>query len=263
MTSTAITPIRPVAPYVGGKRILSKRLIEMINATDHSTYAEPFVGMGGVFLRRDRRPRSEVINDLSGDISTFFRILQRHYVAFLDMLRFQITTRAEFERLKMVAPDTLTDLERAARFLYLQSTTYGGLREGVFGVRKHQSGRFDVTRLQPLLEDLHARLSGVTIERLQFDDFIRRYDHSGAFFFIDPPYFGIEGLYGKELFARSDYQRLLAALDSLKGRFILTINDLPETREMFSAYSVEPVEFRYSVSTKHTIGRELIVSNAA
>jgi DNA adenine methylase len=82
--------------------------------------------MGGVFLRRTRRPKCEVINDISEDVATFFRILQRHYVAFMDMLRFQLTTRAGFERLMRTDPSTLTDLERAARFLYLQRTAFGG-----------------------------------------------------------------------------------------------------------------------------------------
>lgn len=76
--------------------------------------------MGGIFLRRQTRPRAEVINDRGRDIANLFRILQRHYPQFLDCLRFQLTTRAEFERLVAVDPDTLTDLERAARFLYLQ-----------------------------------------------------------------------------------------------------------------------------------------------
>jgi DNA adenine methylase len=49
--------------------------------------------MGGVFFRRDQRP-SEVINDWSEDVATFFRILQRHYVPFMDMLRWQVTSRA-------------------------------------------------------------------------------------------------------------------------------------------------------------------------
>jgi DNA adenine methylase len=55
--------------------------------------------MGGVFFRRDERPNSEVINDWSEDVSTFFRVLQRHYQPFMDMLRWQITTRAGFEKL--------------------------------------------------------------------------------------------------------------------------------------------------------------------
>lgn len=260
-TFQAVAPVRPVAPYVGGKSKLAKRLIGMIDRVPHITYAEPFIGMDGVFLRRHQKPRVEVINDLSGDISTFFRILQRHYVAFLDMLRFQITTRAEFERLTKVDPETLTDLERAARFLYLQRLTFGGLREGVMAVKAQRPGNFDVTKLGPLLEDLHLRLAGVTIERLHFDDFMRRYDKPETFFFIDPPYWGIEGLYGKELFTRADYTALRDRLEQLKGAFVLTINDLPATREFFGGFAIEPVEFRYSVALHGTTGKELIITN--
>lgn len=253
-----VVPVRPVAAYVGGKRNLAQRLIPMIEAIPHRVYAEPFVGMGGVFLRRRSQPPSEVINDWSADVATFFRVLQRHYVAFLDMLRFQITSRAEFERLKAVDPSTLTDLERAARFLYLQRTTYGGLREGVFGVRPALSGRIDVTRLQPMLEDLHHRLAGVTIERLPFEDFIRRYDRPDTLFFIDPPYWGIEELYGKGLFRREDYGVLRDQLRALKGRFILTLNDRPEVRDFFDEFEMQPVELRYTVGM--AIGKELIIT---
>ena len=81
-----VSPVRPLAPYIGGKRMLAKRLIARIAAVPHVTYAEVFVGMGGVFLRRDRRPKAEVINDWSEDVSTFFRVVQHHYVAFLEGL---------------------------------------------------------------------------------------------------------------------------------------------------------------------------------
>jgi DNA adenine methylase len=103
---------RPLAPYVGGKRNLAARVIERIARIPHELYAEPFIGMGGVFLRRARPAKCEVINDASRDVANFFRILQRHYVAFLDMLRWQLTTRADFERLMATNPATLTDLER-------------------------------------------------------------------------------------------------------------------------------------------------------
>jgi DNA adenine methylase len=64
----AITPVRPIAGYVGGKRGLAKRLVALIEEIPHETYAEPFVGMGGVFLRRLTRPPAEVINDWSLDV---------------------------------------------------------------------------------------------------------------------------------------------------------------------------------------------------
>lgn len=137
MTMHHITPILPIAPWLGGKRNLAKRITALIDADTHLTYAEPFVGMGGIFLRRSRRPRAEVINDLGRDVANLFRILQRHYPQFLEVLRFQLTTRAEFNRLVDINSDTLTDLERAARFLYLQRTAFGGKVSGRnFGVSK-------------------------------------------------------------------------------------------------------------------------------
>ncbi|MEC9342621.1 MAG: DNA adenine methylase, partial [Pseudomonadota bacterium] len=67
---TEVVPASPPAAYVGGKKILSRRIIERINATPHNGYAEAFVGMGGVFLRRALKPRTEVINDINGEVAT-------------------------------------------------------------------------------------------------------------------------------------------------------------------------------------------------
>ena len=96
MPAYEIKAIRPIAPWLGGKRNLAKRLCAIIDRDSHDTYAEPFVGMGGIFLRRSRRPRSEFINDRGREVYTRFRVLQEHCVAFLDLLRFQITTQANF-----------------------------------------------------------------------------------------------------------------------------------------------------------------------
>ena len=243
-----VEPVSPVAPWQGGKRNLAKRLVERIEAIPHTTYAEPFVGMGGVFLRRRRAPKAEAINDYSCDVATFFRILQRHYVPFMEMMRFQLTTRAEFERLVATDPATLTDLERAARFLYLQNTTFGGkVAARSFGVDPSRRGRFDITRLGPMLEDLHARLAGVVIECLPWADFIRRYDRPATLFYCDPPYWGCEDDYGKAMFSREDFTALSEALRGLKGRFILSINDVPKIRALFAWADIEAVETTYTV----------------
>lgn len=173
----------------------------ILDGVRHQAYAKPFVGMGGIFLRRKMRPRAEVINDFGRDVSNLFRILQRHYPQFLEVLRFQLTTRAEFLRLAETNPNTLTDLERAARFLYLQRTAFGGKVSGRnFGVSRDRPGRFNLTTLEPMLEDLHSRLAGVVIECLDWSDFIPRYDAEGTLFYLDPPYWGCEDDYGKAMF---------------------------------------------------------------
>jgi len=255
----------PVAPYLGGKRNLAKIIVARIAEIPHEIYAEPFVGMGGVFLRRPIPAKSEVINDLSADVSGFFRILQRHYSAFMEMMRFQITTRAEFDRLVDTNPDTLTDLERAARFLYLQRTAFGGKVSGKnFGVSPSRPGRFDISKLGPMLDDLHSRLSGVVIERLPYADFIRRYDRSETLFYLDPPYWGCEGDYGKALFSRADFEEVSDILKGIKGRFILSLNDVPGVRHIFKGFEIESVKTTYSVGTSRTDrpkAGEVLISN--
>ncbi len=206
-----------------------------------------------------------MINDFNREITTFFRVLQRHYVAFLEMMRFQITTRAEFDRLVQTAPETLTDLERAARFLYLQRTSFGGdPRHGSFGVSPTQPARFDLTKLVPMLEDLHVRLTGVVIECQPWIDFIARYDRPGTLFYLDPPYWGNENDYGKGMFARKDFEAMAAVLAELDGSFILSLNDRPEVRETFAAFKIQAVKTTYSAGTKRK-GRkpagEVIISS--
>lgn len=259
---TTVSPVRPPAPYVGGKRSLAKAIVQRINGVDHDAYAEPFVGMGGVFFRRDRRPDCEVINDLSADVATLFRILQRHYQSFLEELKWRLSSRAEFDRLMAQDPDTLTDLERAARFLYLQRLAFGGSVAGRnFAMAKTRSARFDLTKLVPMLEEVHERLAGVTIERLPYAHFIERYDRPGMLFFIDPPYWGTEGYYGAGMFDQDDFSRLAEQLAKLRGRFILTINDRPETRELFAPFNIQAASLFYRRSGKPTTASELIISN--
>ncbi|MGJ4882978.1 DNA adenine methylase [Bradyrhizobium sp. HKCCYLRH1065] len=257
----AVAPVRPAAAYIGGKRRLGELLARRIEAIHHDTYAEPFIGMGGVFFRRRWAPRREVINDVSRDVVTLFRILQRHYPQFLETLKFQVTSRAEFERLAAANSDTLTDLERAARFLYLQRLAFGGKVAGRnFGVEPIGPARFDVTKLGPLLEAIHERLAGVVIECLSWADFIARYDGPGTLFYLDPPYWGCEADYGAGVFSRDDFARLAQRLGGIAGKFMLSVNDVPETREVFADYAIEAVTTRYTISGQWSDVAEILVT---
>lgn len=261
--SSPVEPTLPVAPWLGGKRNLAKRICARIDATPHEVYAEPFVGMGGVFLRRHRRPKAEFINDKGRDVYNLFRILQEHYVAFLDLLRFQITTQANFSRLVATDPETLTDMRRAARFLFLQRCAFGGKVSGrSFGISPDRPARFNLTTLEPDLEALHSRLAGVTVTCMDYADFIRRIDRPEVLFYVDPPYWGCEDDYGRHLFGRDDFQRLADLLKGLKGCFLMSINDAPEIREIFAWARIEEVRTTYTVgkqAASRTERRELLI----
>lgn len=260
---TRVRPVTPVAPYFGGKRNLAKRVIARIARVPHLAYVEPFVGMGGIFLRRPFKAGSEVINDISGDVVVLYRILQHHYQAFMDVLRWQLTSREHFERLLAESPESLTDLRRAARFLYLQRVAYGGkVRGRNFGVAMDgRGGRFNVTTLGPLLEDVHERLAGVVIERLPWDRLVPRYDRDATLFYLDPPYWGCEDDYGLGVFSRDDFLRLAGVLADIKGKFIMSLNDTPGVREVFRDFTIEGVGTTYTVAGRPTRAEEVLISN--
>ncbi len=255
---------RPVAGYVGGKKQLAGRLAQMIEATPHDLYGEVFAGMAGVFFRRRRAPKVEVLNDISRDVITFFRVLQNHYQALTDMLKWQLSSRAEFERLVGQDPERLTDLQRAARFLFLQRLSFGGKVQGrTFGIDSRGPARFNAVALEETLAAAHERLAGVWLECLPWEEMLSRWDRPGALFFLDPPYRGTETYYGKGLFAAEDFGRLAERLSTLKGRFILTINDHPDTRSVFARFLIEEATVTYTTGggSQKTGQGELIISS--
>ena len=264
---TPVDPAEPVAPWLGGKRILAKRIIERIDAIPHKCYAEPFVGMGGVILRRASRPKSEIVNDLNGDIVNLFRVMREHPDELVRQFDWVVSSRAEFVRLLRVPTDTLTDIQRAARFAYIQRHTFGGeaattATPGQMAPSVHNPSRLRSSRMKRLISAVHTRLQGVHVECMEWDAFIRRYDRPFTLFYIDPPYWGHETDYGKGLFARDDFARMAKILAGLKGRFILSINDRPEVRETFAGFDVVEVTTRYTASglaAKRVT--ELLVSN--
>jgi DNA adenine methylase len=100
----------------------------------------------------------------------------------------------------------------------------------------------------------------VTIENPDWLAFIDRYDRSGALFYLDPPYWGCEDDYGKLIFGRDQFAAIADRLGRLKGSFILSINDLPEIREIFRRFAIIEVSLNYTVSTgKDVAASELIV----
>lgn len=266
MSLSPVQPVHPAAAYLGGKRNLAKRVCAIIESVDHDGYAEPFVGMGGIFFRRALRPRVEVINDISGDVTTLFRVVRRHYQALVDELDWLLASRDDFMRLRRIDPTCLTDIERAARFLYLQRLTFGGKVVGrVYGVSNTTPARFNLARLRPTLAAIRDRLQPVVIEQLPYSDFLRRYDRPGMLFYLDPPYWNCEGDYGAGVFDRGDFERLAQQLLGLRGKLLLSINDTPEIRAIFAAFSMREVSVTYTVSAAATgNGRragELLIAN--
>lgn len=253
----------PVAPYLGGKSQLASTLVQRIHQVPHEVYAEVFFGMGGVFYRRDVKACVEVVNDINVELVTFLRVLRNHPQALTDELDGWVTSREEFEAMKASNTRHLTDIQRAARFIYLQRLAFGGKVTGqTFGVAGDRGARFKSDDIRVSLNLAAQRLRHVIVENLDWRDLIRRYDAANVLFYLDPPYWGGENDYGKGIFARKDFGEMAEILMTIEGRFLLSINDTPEIREIFKSFEFKPVELKYSISKQaQTNAHELIISN--
>lgn len=250
--------------WIGGKNRLSKTIVQRIEATPHTCYVEGFAGAAHVFFRRPPA-ESEVLNDLNRDIVTLYRVLQWHLDEFVRYFRWALVSRDEFDRLNRTEPDTLTDIQRAARFFYLQKCAFGGRPTSrTLGTSTQKPPRLNLLRIEEDLSAAHLRLARVLIENLPWQECLRRYDRPHTLFYLDPPYYGCEDYYGKGLFGREQFAELAEALARIEGAFVLSLNDCPEVRELFGAFHLQPLQVRYSVS--HQIeGRkkfgELLIAN--
>ncbi|MEM5789739.1 MAG: DNA adenine methylase [Syntrophobacteraceae bacterium] len=221
--------------WMGGKSKLSKRICEMI--PEHQAYAEVFAGGAWVFFRKDES-RYESINDLNSDLVCFYRVLQHHLEEFCRQFKFLVSSREWFNDWnRQLSAGGLTDIQRAARFYYLQRHSFSAdVLDRTFGRSTHKAPRINLIRLEEELSAVHLRMSRVTIENLPWTLYVERYDSPTTFFYLDPPYFGFEDIYGRDLFSRDDFALLVTRLQQIKGKFLMSINDVQDIREAFGAF---------------------------
>ena len=228
--------------YIGGKNRLAKRVIEIF--PEHTTYVEAFAGGAQVFFRK--QPSTvEVLNDLDGEIVNFYRVCQRHYEELLRYFKFALVSREWFDLLKATDPQTLTDIQRAARHLYLLRNCFASLvRNPVYHRNVIQPPSFNLRNLPELIENAHKRLQRVQLECAPYDEVIRRFDRPTTVFYLDPPYWGRK-LYRDNL-GEADFEKLAGQLKKIRGKFILSLNDVPQVRTLFGGFHIQGVELHYT-----------------
>ena len=251
--------MHPIIPWVGGKRRLAKHILPLFD-NPHTCYVEPFAGAAAMLFARAAPAKVEVLNDINRDLVNLYRVVQHHLDEFVRQFRWAMNSREMFRWAQLTHVDTLTDVQRAARFYFLQRVAFGGKVVGqTFGVSATTSGRLNLLRIEEDLSEAHLRLARVTIEHLPWTDCIARYDRPETLFFCDPPYWRTEG-YGID-FGIEEYERLAEQLAAIKGRAILTINDHPDMRRLFDRFRRKCVEIDYTVGgvgRSKTKARELI-----
>lgn len=212
----------------------------------HHCYVEVFAGAAWMFFKK---PESEIeiINDINKDLITLYRVVKHHLEEFVRYTKYTLISRDEYKRCVEENPDTLTDIQRSVRFYYLLKNTFASkLAFDSFAISSVKRPRLNLLRIEEDLSDAHIRLSQTYIENLPYEKLIPRFDKSETFFYIDPPYYNCEQYYGKGIFSKDDFIKLRDLLLNLQGKFILSINDVPEIREIFKDFYVREVATSYS-----------------
>lgn len=222
-----------VIAWIGGKRLLRKDIAKYIPANIQG-YIEPFGGAAWVLLFKEKWAGLEVYNDLDNRLVNLFLQVKYHPDELARELDLTLASRRLFGL--MLRQEGLTEIQRAARFMWLITRSFGGKGE-TFGTSQKQGASSLQNRLEKLRE-LHRRLDRVVIENLDYAALITRYDHPDNFFYCDPPYTTGYTYANSKAFS---HEKLREVLGAVKGKWILSYDDNPLVHKLYAGFDLKPV----------------------
>ncbi len=225
---------RPSAPikWHGGKHYLADRIIREF--PPHTHYVETHFGAGAVLFRKPAghiEGHSEIVNDIDGDLTNFWRVLQseEHFDAFFR--RVEATPFSTVEWQDAVACDSPDAVDRAIAFFIRYRQSRQGLGRDFAtmsrtrtrrGMNEQASSWWSAVEGLP---EAHQRLRRVVVMNLDATAVIRTQDGAETLFYCDPPYVSdtrvTTNSYRFEM-AQTDHVELLAALGAIRGKFVLS-----------------------------------------
>jgi len=187
------------------------------------TYYEPFLGGGAVFFHLC--PRKAVLSDVCGGLVEAYKVAKAQPGELLKAVRRLRVTKEEYKRVRGSAPRSA--LGRAARFLYLNRTAFGGMyrvnQEGWFNVPYGGGDRTPAPLWERrLVASAVAILRHASIASGDFEKFVDRATR-GDVVYCDPTYTVARSdsgfaRYNEKHFSWADQERLAAAASRAAGR---------------------------------------------
>ncbi|MGZ8220894.1 MAG: DNA adenine methylase [Methylobacter sp.] len=255
--------------WVGGKSRLRKFIIPLFPS--HTCYVEPFAGAGWVLFGKE--PSAvEVLNDIDQEVINFFRVVKSNPEALIDAFEFELVSRAEFDRLAMLDTSQLNEIQRAHRFYYIIMAGWGGelkhpriqtsISDGGHGNRLIGA----IKTLQARLRPVHARLSTVLIENLDWQKCVDRYDREGTLMYLDPPYPDNKCNYFHNMRNAGDHELLANRLQKTKCKWILSSYDKEDVRSLYPDSFIIPISSMSGMKSKkgqpeRLLNQEILIMN--
>jgi DNA adenine methylase len=266
--------IKPFLKWAGGKRQLLPEIRKHLPAHINSyTYYEPFVGAGAVFF--DLQPGKAVINDFNAQLIKTYTVIREQIEALVKLLNDyqKKNTKEYYYQIRNLDRDKksfekLTDVEKAARLIFLNKTCYNGLyrvnSQGLFNV---PFGKYKNPAIceETVLRQISAWLnsSDITIVNHDFEDAVSGADKR-SFVYFDPPYHsphrtGFTG-YQADGFGEGEQERLgrvFAGLTVKGAKCLLSNADTPFIRDLYKDFEIVPVQAKRAINSD-SAGRGLV-----
>lgn len=271
--------LSPVVKWVGGKRQLLNDIIPLL--PDHfSTYVEPFVGGGALLF--EIQPKKAIVNDLNHELINLYKVIKDNPNELLLLLEEHELNNSEeyFYQIRALdrskSYDDMSDVEKAARIIYLNKTCYNGL------FRVNQSGQFNspygkyknpniVNKPVVLAMANYFQNNNITLLNGDYKMALKKL-RKGAFVYFDPPYMPISSSssftgYTENGFDKKQQIELKEECDKLNSRgikFLLSNSDHPFIRDLYKDYEIITVRAKRSInsnSNKRGEINEVLVRN--
>ena len=271
--------VTPILKWVGGKRQLLAHIEPLI--PKYSTYYEPFVGGGAVLFRI--QPAKAVINDSNPELINVYLTIKNELGALTEKLKEHKANSSEeyFYSIRALDRDkkifeNMTNVERAARIIYLNKTCYNGLfRVNSLGEFNSPWGRYrnpNITN-ETTLNALHTYFNkaNITIKCGDYTEALKGI-RKGAFVYFDPPYMPISSSasftgYTAGGFGEQEQVALKEQCDALNAKgikFLLSNSSCPFIEDLYKDYIVEHVNAKRAINAnpkKRGEIKEVLVRN--
>lgn len=232
--------------YAGGKFYALKYILPII--PEHDCYVEPFCGGSRVYFAKSKT-RTNWINDIDSELINCYVHIRDFPQEMADVLTKEEATKerhAEYKR-----SDPQDGLGRAIRWYYLNRTSFSGIMKTencYFGYGKKYS--MGPSGWGKRITSCSAKVQDVRITDFDFEQVIDD-SPNGSFLFIDPPYYATDQhKFYTHSFQRQDHMRLRDVLkrNSDRLKFLLTYDDHPVVRDMYSWVSQETKRWNYALN---------------
>ncbi|MHB1127390.1 MAG: DNA adenine methylase [Bacillota bacterium] len=248
---------RPLIKWAGGKQQLLTQYASLFPSM-YNKYLEPMVGGGACFFFL--RPGRAVLIDQNEELVNFYKIVQSRPEDLFSCLKKHINDSAYYYLVRAQDPKSLSPVERASRFLFLNKTGYNGLwRVNKEGRHNVPFGRYKNPRYADweMLMDASGLLEGCTILCSDFQR-VLEYAEPGDFIYFDPPYYPLSRTasftgYTSGSFSEKDQVLLAETFVELTRRGCLVMesnSDTPFVRETYRDYDLRVVKARRAINCR-------------